>query len=177
MQTTIRMAYQKYFELIFNLLQQLWPDKQLDKSKLQITFSNTINSASDFAFCAVQNDIILGFIAGGKFIDYWHEGYSCYVSTFIVDTDYRCKNIGTMLLNTVKEWAIQNYCHAIELDSAFHREKTHTFYEKIWISEICLYIFIRFMHKEGKKIKMYEKVHYLIADCVINNKGVTLKKY
>jgi GNAT superfamily N-acetyltransferase len=49
----------------------------------------------------------------------------------IVDGELRGKGIGTKLLEKTFETANLRKCKKIELDSGFHREQAHKFYEKI----------------------------------------------
>ena len=130
MPTMIRTTDESDFGVVFQLLQQLWPDIKLNQLGLKTTLLNTINSPTDLALCAWRDNKVVGFIAGSKVIDYWHAGYICHVSTLVVDVEHRGNSVGTDLLDAAKKWAYEENCQAIELDSAFYREKAHAFYDK-----------------------------------------------
>ncbi|GLC81336.1 hypothetical protein [Lacrimispora brassicae] len=52
----IRNVQREDFDHIFSLLQQLWCDKDLSKSKLEKIFMQTLCSEKDFGFCAVDGE-------------------------------------------------------------------------------------------------------------------------
>ena len=115
---------------VFPLFKQLWPFIELNEESLEKMFRVILSGNRDFMLCSFFENKVNGFIAGSFINDFWHAGLVCHVSTLIVDVSVRKCNIGTALMNSVKELAIHNQCKAIELDSAFHREQTHAFYEK-----------------------------------------------
>ncbi len=94
----IRKAQKDDFNIIFSLLQQLWPDKKLNTLQLEMMFKETLCSEHDFAFCAIQEQQLLGFIAGVVINNYYHGGSICYVSTLVVESTCRGNHIGTDLI-------------------------------------------------------------------------------
>ena len=130
MDVLVQSAKLSDFTNVFPLLQQLWPSVNLDKASLERTFKSVLSGNSDFAMCSLFDNKVNGFIAGSFVNDFWHAGLVCHVSTLVVDISVRKLHIGTTLMDAVKILAVQTQCKAIELDSAFHREQTHLFYEK-----------------------------------------------
>ena len=78
-----------------------------------------------------MGDRVVGFCSGAIFTQYWCAGDVCYVSTLVVDTECRGKKIGAALMRAIEDMARGKMCKAIELDSGFHRESAHMFYEHI----------------------------------------------
>ena len=126
----IRTADIKDFDDIYLLLQQLWPDKELNKNKLMAIFSRGIESQNDLYFCAELNGKVIGFYSLGFKNSLWQEGHIAYVNEIVVDKSHRGKGIGTALLRTAINTAKEKGCKRIELDSAFQREEAHQFYEE-----------------------------------------------
>ena len=126
---TVRNARPEDFNEVFQLLQQLWVDRKLDKAKLQSVFNLSIESENEFAFCYTENGCVIGYAAGTIQNDYYATRL-CYVSVLVVDEKQRGGGIGTKLMDCVKQVALKNSCGAIELASGFWREQAHTFYQK-----------------------------------------------
>ena len=53
-----------------------------------------------------------------------------HVDELIVDTQYRGRGLGSELLQSIILRARDRGCLRVELDSAFHREEAHRFYEQ-----------------------------------------------
>ena len=47
-----------------------------------------------------------------------------------MDVDYRGRGIGTQLIEHLIQLAKQRGCRRVELDTAFHRNEAHEFYER-----------------------------------------------
>ncbi len=126
----IRTADIKDFDDIYQLLQQLWPDKELNKNDLMAIFSRGIKSQNDLYFCAELNSKVIGFCSLIYKNSLWQEGHIGYINEIVVDKSHRGKGIGTALLKAAINAAKEKGCKRIELDSAFQREEAHQFYEE-----------------------------------------------
>lgn len=126
----IRSAEIKDFEGVYPLLQQLWPDKELNKNDLMEVFYRGVESHEDEYFCAEINGEIVGFCSLAVKNSLWQESYIGDICEIVVDLPFRNQGIGTALLKTSIEAAKKKGCRRIELDSAFHRGEAHQFYEK-----------------------------------------------
>lgn len=99
-----------------------------------------------FTFKAVSSGCIIG-SACGKF-----EAGVIYLETLIIDSNFRGKKIGTLLLNKIINWGLKLGAHKIFLFTMLH-----------W--EAC-----RFYEKLGFKITGKLSKHYLKRDFVILTK-------
>jgi glucosamine-phosphate N-acetyltransferase len=119
------------FENILPLLRQLWPDKNLDENALKTVFKRVLISDNQLYFCAISDSKIIGFGSLTIKNNLWQEGFSCHIDELIVDVYHRKNGIGTRLLQHLENIAKERNCRRIELDSAFHRKKAHTFYKNL----------------------------------------------
>ncbi len=126
----IRTATLDDFEGICRLLQQLWPDKKQDKRALKTVMNRALPSPDEIYLCAEIDNAIAGFCSLAIRNSLWQEARLGMLSEMVVDETVRKRGIGTALLGTIIDMARQRGCRRIELDSAFHREETHRFYEK-----------------------------------------------
>lgn len=127
----IRNYQQKDFDEVFELLKQLWPDKQLNKSSLKVVFEQLINSDKEEAICAETSGNVIGFCTLAVRNSLWQEGNMGHICELVVDESHRGNQIGTQLIKDICKIASERRCKKIELDSAFHRENAHKFYEKL----------------------------------------------
>lgn len=95
---------------------------------MRTVFERGIHSNTDRYLCAEQNGDVIGFCAYAIMNNFWQEGRIAYVYAMIVDEELRGQGIGSELLNAAAQYAKEDGCKKIELDSGFHREKAHQFY-------------------------------------------------
>ncbi|MFB1064555.1 GNAT family N-acetyltransferase [Natrinema sp. H-ect4] len=77
-------------------------------------------------------------VAGVKIATNFYLGRHVYVYDLVTDEDERSKGHGERLLSFVHEWAAENDCDAVELESGQWREDAHRFYtEKMGYEEYC----------------------------------------
>ncbi len=127
----VRDCIQQDFTQIIPLLNQLWPNKELNRDRILAVFCRSICSPFDKLLCAEQDDKIVGFCALTLLNNFWQEGYIAYLSTMVVDEKDRGQGIGRMLIKKASEYAKSKGCASIELDSAFQRVEAHRFYENL----------------------------------------------
>jgi GNAT superfamily N-acetyltransferase len=126
----IRTATSDDFGRICELLQQLWPEKKIDRGALKTVMNRALRSSQDVYLCAEFGGTIAGFCSLAIKNSLWQEAYIGVLSEMVVDEAFRNRGIGTALLGTIVDMARQRGCRRIELDSAFHRDEAHRFYEK-----------------------------------------------
>ncbi len=119
------------FDEIIELLKQLWPNKTLNYSMLMKIFSAGIESTDCIYLCVKIDDKVVGFCSLVVRESLWQEGLIGHLNELIIDKSFRRLNLGTELLDAVIAAAKKKGCKRIELDSAFHREDAHKFYENI----------------------------------------------
>ncbi len=126
----IRQCRSGDFGQVVELLRQLWPDKDLDTASLQAVFDRAIASELQVYLCAANEQHLIGFGSLTLKNNLWQEGYLGHVDELIVDKDFRGRGVGTRLLEQLVIVARQRHCRRVELDSAFHRQQAHEFYQR-----------------------------------------------
>ena len=130
MKFKIRRSEQRDFEGVFRLLRQLWPDEELDSTALQRVYERALASHSQVYLCVVQQEDVIGFASLTIKNNLWEAGNLGHIDELVVDQGCRGAGIGTDLLHKIIAAARQRGCVRVELDSAFHREKAHEFYNQ-----------------------------------------------
>jgi GNAT superfamily N-acetyltransferase len=118
------------FDGLVPLFQQLQPKKELNIDNVKAFFQEIIKSDSHFAWVAVLDDKIVGYIDVVFRAYHFAFEFVARIETTIVDESQRRKGIATKLIQACEEKAKVEGCKVIELDSAMHRESAHEFYEK-----------------------------------------------
>jgi ribosomal protein S18 acetylase RimI-like enzyme len=119
----------EHFLGIISLLRQLWKDKELNERRLGEVFESGLSSGFQEFRIAMRNDKIVGFVSLTIRNSLWQEGYLGHIDELVVDERFRGNGVGTRLLDEMMKVSKKRSCKKIELDSAFHRKKAHTFYE------------------------------------------------
>lgn len=117
------------FEKVLPLLGQLWPDATIDPVRMRAVFEACLATGQEL-LCAVEGDSVVGFLAMTVKESLWRQGRSAYVDALVVAESCRGGGIGAALLLRAAEAARSRGCSLVELDSFFHRERAHRFYEK-----------------------------------------------
>jgi glucosamine-phosphate N-acetyltransferase len=128
--SSIRQCTSVDFEQIFVLLEQLWPDKTLDRDALRWVYSRGLTSGFQRYLCAVENESVVGFCSLTIKNNLWQAGYLAHIDELIVRKEWRGLGIGSALLAAIIGVARQAGCSRVELDSAFHRSEAHSFYQQ-----------------------------------------------
>jgi GNAT superfamily N-acetyltransferase len=131
MNTTIRKATENDFEKVYPLLEQLWPNKELDRAALKIVFNRGVHSNTDELFCLDYSDEVIGFCAYAIVNNLWQAGYISFMYAMVIEEKHRGKGFGSMLIKESLKDSKAKGLKRMELDSAFHREKAHEFYLKL----------------------------------------------
>lgn len=127
----IRMMQEGDLGGILPLFEQLWPGKALDPEALARVFAHGTELGTYVYFCAEEARRVVGFCSLAFHNSLWQEGPVAYIEVLVVDESLRSIGIGKQLTEKAIEIARSRGCKKIELDSAFHRERAHTFYERL----------------------------------------------
>ncbi|MBK8475753.1 MAG: GNAT family N-acetyltransferase [Opitutaceae bacterium] len=128
--TYIRPANLGDFDQLLVLFRQLWPTKTIVPGRLGTIFARVLATPYKRYFCAVDDAHVVGLGAVSFKDNLWQEGEIAYVEELVVREDQRRKGVGSLLLDHLVAQAEARGCLRIELDTAFHREAAHRFYER-----------------------------------------------
>lgn len=118
------------FAQLLVLFRQLWPTKTIDPARLRAVFERALATPHKRYFCAVDGNQVIGLGAVSFKDNLWQEGEIAYVEELVVHEEHRARGVGSQLLNHLVAEAEQRGCVRLELDTAFHREAAHRFYER-----------------------------------------------
>ncbi len=127
----IRPATLPDFEAVYPLFGQLWPGKPLDRDALRAVFARAAASDTDALLCLEAEGRVVGFCAYAIVNNLWQEGQISYVYGLVVDEGCRGQGFGAQLMSAVIEQSRERGLKRVELDSAFHREGAHAFYQRL----------------------------------------------
>jgi ribosomal protein S18 acetylase RimI-like enzyme len=120
------------FAGVVALLGQLWPDREVDASRIKHIYEKALVSDSQTYLCATNENRVIGFASFTRKHNLWPDGRLGYVDELVVDSQHQNAGIGSKLLDKLVTVARQKGCFRIELDCAFFREGSgaFAFYEK-----------------------------------------------
>ena len=118
------------FEKVIELLEQLWPDKELNRNALLKIVSTGIGSPDNMYLCAEIDGNMIGFCSLVIRESLRVEGLVGHIDELIINESLRRMGFGTELLEAAITAAKKRGCKIVELDSAFFREDAHKFYSK-----------------------------------------------
>lgn len=119
------------FEGVFKLLEQLWSDSKLIKEDLANAYSYILDRDETFNKVVFLDNEIVAFYSGYTTMNLYYSGKVFYLSTIIVDENYRNLGIGKKMIDDIIAISLEEKCKVIELDSAFFRKSAHRFYTNI----------------------------------------------
>ena len=112
------------FESVLKLLQEISSYEPDDKIKIKQKFCNNDNS---YSIVAKKGEQIIGF--GSVFIFERIRGGKCaLLEDIIVDKSFRNQKVGSLIVNTLVEYAISKKCFKVVLETS---SKSFSFYEKL----------------------------------------------
>jgi len=127
----IRSCRPEDFEGVLRLLAQLWPNQSLDPDRTRRVFNLAWMSHQQIYLCATLQEEIVGFGSLTIKNNLWQQGHLANVDELVVEEKHRRRGIGARLLEHLVALAVQRGCRRVELDSSFHREQAHHFYETL----------------------------------------------
>ena len=125
----IRRAVADDVDRVFELLKQLWPDKVFVKENTRAAFRRGLQH--DIYICLEAQGNVAGFCSLSVKNSLWEDGELAHISELVVDHQLRGNGFGTALIQSAIKLAQDRGCKRIELDSAFHRDVAHEFYETL----------------------------------------------
>ncbi len=84
-------------------------------------------------FGLFRNDNLIG-ISGGWITIRFYSGKQLEVDNVIIDSTIQSKGYGKLFFNFIEEWAKQNSCKTIELNTYVQNSKSHKFYMNLGYS-------------------------------------------
>jgi glucosamine-phosphate N-acetyltransferase len=127
----IKECNSRDFSGVFRLLEQLWPDLDLDFHRQQAVFDAYVEGDADVPLVAWVDRRIVGFASLNIRNSLWRTGTIAYLDTLIVDEEHKRAGVGAALVERAEDMARDRGCTYVELDSAFHRKDAHEFYEAL----------------------------------------------
>lgn len=76
-------------------------------------------------------------VAGVTISTNFYLGRHAYVYDLVTSEDHRSKGHGSSLLNYVHDWAAEQGCEAVELESGLWRDDAHRFYLEMGYEKYC----------------------------------------
>ena len=116
---------------LINLLEQLWVGKQIDAVAVKRIIAKGLSNDYQIYICATDNEKLIGYCSLTIKNNLWMLANLGNVDELVVDSEYRNRGIGKILMNKIENIAKNHGCKRLELDSAFYRTVAHEFYEKL----------------------------------------------
>ncbi len=126
-------------DAIVPLLQQLWPETELDRGKLSVVFARGLSSDDQHFFCADRAGAILAFCSLSFRNSIKRQGPLAFIEELVVDESMRGQGLGGRMLDHAIAMARERGCPVIELESGSHREEAHRFYLERGFEHRALY--------------------------------------
>ncbi|MEO4052540.1 GNAT family N-acetyltransferase [Solibacillus sp. CAU 1738] len=123
-----RMLRNSDYDKITDLLAELGYPMTLEDVTMQY---EELQKHPDYeTIVAVKNDSIVGIAGLCKSYYFERKGTYARILTFVVSEAERQQGIGTKLLQTCEQWAIEQGCNSIALNSGNRKERqaAHAFY-------------------------------------------------
>lgn len=108
----------------FPILQQL--RSHLDYEKFKQLYDQMVDEGYHL-FCGYHDSKPVA-VAGVTLSTNFYFGRHAYLYDLVTDEEYRSRGFGSELLEHVHEWAHNQGCEAIELESGHWRDEAHRFY-------------------------------------------------
>ncbi|QTD41887.1 GNAT family N-acetyltransferase [Sporosarcina sp. Te-1] len=129
MNITVRRLQEQDYEALVKLFKELgYPSSQ---RAIEERFNLLNQQEAYHSFVAVDEGRVVGFAGVCQMFQFERDGSYARILAFVIDSNARKRGIGTILLNSIEEWARQNNCHSITLNSGNREERlaAHSFYE------------------------------------------------
>lgn len=126
---TIRDASLQDLNVIVSLLLQLWPSSKISAESVGDSFSNSFSLEGHIIRVAVYKERVVGLCSLSIRNNLKAEGNLGNIDELVVDESMRGIKIGKMLLGDAEGIAKSFGCKMLGLESSFHREGAHRFYE------------------------------------------------
>lgn len=126
----IRKVEPEDFDEVVRLFMQLWPEMPLSYDDLKSVLNIYLDSRRCEMWC-YDDDGIKGIITLTRRPAFYYGGQVAMLEDIIVDEPSRRQGIGQELVRFVEHRLENEGIYGIEISSDFHRDKAHSFYEKL----------------------------------------------
>ena len=121
------------------LLQQLWPEKQIEHERLWRLLEGYIKESDYRIYGYEQDGVLVGIITVSLRWSFFYEGKVSIIEDLVVDKDHRGEGIGTKLVRFAEDRIAEDgEVKGIEVSSDLHRTAAHDFWEKCGYSRLAL---------------------------------------
>ncbi len=121
---TKRLAKNSEIQEAFPILQEL--RSNLDREELKALYKQMQEEGYQLFGRYVNDDLVA--VAGVTIMTNFYLGRHAFVFDLVTTADHRSEGHGKRLLNHIHDWARNQGCTAIELESGLWREDAHRFY-------------------------------------------------
>jgi GNAT superfamily N-acetyltransferase len=120
------------------LLQQLWPEKQIEHEKLWELLEEYIKESDYRIYGYEEEGVLLGISTVSLRWALFYGGRVAIIEDLIVDKDHRGEGIGRKLVRFVEDrMAEDGEVKGIEVSSDLHRKTAHEFWERCGYSKLA----------------------------------------
>jgi GNAT superfamily N-acetyltransferase len=120
--------YEDSYELSYLMGELGYPTTMKEMTeRLEVILPNEAYSC----FVACVNDQVIGMIGLAKGIYFEKNGFYARISALVVSEEFRGNGIGKRLVRYGEDWAKEQGCTAILLNSGKQRTDTHEFYRSL----------------------------------------------
>ncbi len=113
------------WEGVIEILNEIYPN--LEKSILFVRWKQMFSYSNYYCWGYFEEDTIIG-ICGAWITERLYCGKQLEIDNFIVLEEVRSQGIGLQLVEVIEQFAKENDCHTIELNSYVTASKAHKFY-------------------------------------------------
>ncbi|MDR2913135.1 MAG: GNAT family N-acetyltransferase [Alistipes sp.] len=118
-------------EALVGLLQQLWPERSIDKGAVGRILVAGLRSDNQAYIGAVEECELIGFCSLTVKNNLWLEAKSGIVDELVVDGAHRGRGVGRRLMGEIEKIAREQGCKRLDLESAGNLTSAHEFYERL----------------------------------------------
>jgi (aminoalkyl)phosphonate N-acetyltransferase len=127
---TLRNTLPEDLNAVVILLRQLWPSKEISAASFRDSFMKSFSLEGHIIRCACYQGQVVGLLSLSIRNNLKAEGNLANIDELVVDEKMRSKQIGKKLLEDAEAIARQMGCRMLGLESSFHREGAHRFYDQ-----------------------------------------------
>lgn len=121
----ITLLSSNHIPSISSLAKQLNPSKSIQE--IEDALIEIFQFNNYYCFGLYQNETLLG-ICGAWITVRIYSGKQLEIDHFVMDEKIRSKGFGKIFISHVENWAIENNCKTVELNSYVQSDKAHKFY-------------------------------------------------
>ncbi|MCG3088912.1 GNAT family N-acetyltransferase [Sporosarcina cyprini] len=129
MEVEVRNLARQDYKALVQLFEQLGYPSSLQE--IEERFNLLGEQEAYHSFVAVNEGKVIGFAGVCRMFQFERDGSYVRILAFVVDSKVRKLGVGTILLQSIEEWARNNNCNSITLNSGNRDERlaAHAFYK------------------------------------------------